>query len=103
MSVHDRKPEAARHFVEPFGFTIALGVRHPEVAFDVVLGAAPLLMAEDHDGAAMKTGQPADDGGIVAERTVAVQFDEAVEQTLDVVERVRSGGMSPRAGPSATA
>ena len=60
-----------------------------------LFGVAPLLVAEDADGAVavavlrpLERGEAADDGRVVAVGAVAPQFDEAVGERLDVVERV---------------
>ncbi len=45
-------------------------------------------MADDGDGAAVEGGEAGDDGGIVAEAAVAVEFDEVVARGGDVVEGV---------------
>ena len=76
--------------VEAHGLPVALGVRHPEVARDVLLGRCALLLADDDDRPSVEVRDPADDRGIVTEAAVAVQLVEAIEDAPDDVERVRT-------------
>ena len=69
---------------------VALGLGHAEVARDLLLGVAALLVADHHAGLAVEARQPADDRSVVGEGAVAVQLLEIGEQALDVVERVRA-------------
>src|SRR5262249_50250537 len=73
---------------------IAFGSRHAEVAAQVLLGAAPLLVPEDHHRLAAKTAHAADDRLVVAEGAIAVQLDEVFEQARHVVERERTQRMA---------
>jgi hypothetical protein len=57
------------------------------------LGIAALLMADDRDLRAAVLREAGDDGVIVGEAAIAVEFVEAGEKALDVVERVGPGGM----------
>ena len=61
-------------------------MRRPEIAVDALLHVAALLRADDQHFFAMKTRHAADDGGIVAEAAVAVNFAEVGEDALDVVQ-----------------
>ena len=79
---------------EPLGLAIALGVRHAEVPRDLLARVPALLVADDHDRAALEAGEASHDGGVVSEQTVAVQFDEVVEHQLGPVARVRPLGMA---------
>src|SRR4030095_12862687 len=76
-------------FHESQGFAVALRPRNAEVAIDLLLGVAPLLLAEHHAWLAVEAGEPTDDCGIVGIRAVAVQFAEVAEHAVDVIERVR--------------
>ena len=71
---------------------VALGVRHAEVAVEVLLGVAAALVADDHDRLAVEARPAADDRGVLAEGAVAVQLDEVGERERDVVERERALG-----------
>ncbi len=70
---------------------IALGPGVAEVAEDLLLGVAALLMPDDRYRLALVLGQAADDGVVVGEAAIAVQLVEAGEEALDVVEGVRPG------------
>jgi len=50
-------------------------------------------MTHHDDRAAFKARESADDGGIVAEQTIAVQLRKVVQQQLAPVARVRALGM----------
>ncbi len=65
-------------------------MHHREVALQVLFRVAPLLLADDHDRAAVQPPPAADHRRIVAEGAVAVQLDEVGEDALDHVERVRT-------------
>ena len=69
-------------------------MRHPEVAVEIVLGIAALLVTDDHDADAVEPRPSADDGRIVPVQPVAVQLDEVGEHGVDVVEWVRAAGMA---------
>jgi hypothetical protein len=73
---------------QPQRLAVALGPRHAEIAVDLFLGVAPLLVANDHHRLAVEARQPADDGMVVGKGAIAVQFLEIGEDVLDVVERV---------------
>ena len=74
----------------PKGFAVPLRVGLPEVARNLLLGAAPLLVPDDDDRPPAKAGETGDDGRVVAEAAVAVKLDEVREDPIDVVERVRA-------------
>ncbi|MNI22318.1 hypothetical protein D3C73_758700 [compost metagenome] len=57
---------------------------------DAGLGVVALFVAHDHDRLAAEAGQAPDDRLVVAELTVAVQFDEIREQAVEVVDEVRT-------------
>src|SRR4051812_20150947 len=67
---------------------VALGLGHAEVAQDLFLGVAALLMADDHAGRALEARQTAHDRGVLRVRAVAVQLFEVGEQCLNVVQCV---------------
>src|SRR2546426_8243398 len=68
---------------------VALGLGHAEVAQDLLLGIAALLVADDHAGRVAEARQAADDRGVVGEGAVAVQLLEMREQHLHIIQRVR--------------
>ena len=69
---------------------VALGVRHAEVARDVLAGVAPLLVADDDHGRAVEAREAADDGLVVAVDPIAVQLHPVLEEQADEVEGVRA-------------
>jgi len=83
-----RQAEAVGHLVHPDRLAVALGVRHPEVALDVLLGRRALLLAHDDDRPAVELGDAANDRGVVAEAAIAVQLLETIEYARDHVEGV---------------
>jgi hypothetical protein len=74
----------------PDRLLIALWVRHPELAVEPLLDVAALLVADDHDGAAVELADPGDESPVVGARAVAVELDPVVDHPRDVVERVRT-------------
>ena len=78
-----RQPELIRHPQQPLRLAVALRARHPEVTVQVLLGVAPLLLAEHHHALALEARQPGHDRRIVAERTVTPQLDEVRQQLAD--------------------
>ena len=85
---HDRPAELLRELHHAQRLAIAFRPRVAEVAEDLLLGVAALLVADDADRLAFVVGEAADDRVIVGEAAVAVQLVEAGEQRVDVVERV---------------
>ena len=87
---------------QPERLAVALGVRHAEVALQVLLGVAALLVADHHHRLAVEPRPAADDGGVVAVEPVAVQLDEVGEDGAEVVEGVAdAGGGGPPARAAA--
>src|SRR5262249_23292876 len=78
---------------DPQGLAIALGPGHPEVAADLLLRVAPLLVADDGHGPAAKEAEPRHDRRIIGEPPVALELDELRQEGLDVIERVGPEGM----------
>src|SRR2546425_5747195 len=60
---------------------------HPEVPLHPFFQRLALLLSDHDDGAAVQAGEPRHDGLVVAVQAVAVQFQEAVADPPDVVER----------------
>ena len=89
----DRPAEFGGQLHQPECLAIAFGLRHAEVAIQLLFGIAALLLANHHDGLPFKEGKAADNGLVVTEGAVAVQFLKAGEQTLNVVEGVGPLGM----------
>ena len=86
----DGEPVAVGELHHAHRLAVALGVGHAEVPVRALADVAPLLVPDEDDRCARRSGaRPRDDRGVVRERAVAVQLDEVVEDPLDVVERVR--------------
>ena len=79
---------------QPEGLAVALGVRHAEVALQVLLGVPALLVPDHHHRVAAQTRPAADDRGIVEVEAVAVQLDEVGEDGAEIVEGVGTAGMA---------
>src|SRR5579884_44170 len=89
-----REAEALREVEDADRLLVALGIRHAELAVEALLDVAPLLVADERDGAAVEAAQPRDERAVVGAAPVAVQLDPVVEDARDVVERVRPVGMA---------
>src|SRR5487761_2180557 len=85
-----RKPEFLGELHQAQRLAVTLGARHAEIAVDLLLGIAALLLAEDHAGHAVEPREAADDRRVVSVRAIAVQLAELAEHAVDVVERVRT-------------
>ena len=85
----DRQPEALAQLHDPHRLAVALRVRHPEVAPDVLVGIGALLLADDDHPAAIEPGQPGDHRRVVTEQPVAVELDEVVGHGRHELERPR--------------
>lgn len=79
---------------EAHGLAVALGLGHARVAGEFGFGVAALLLADDHDGLAVEEGVAADDGFVVAEGAVAVDFGEVRKDTVEVILRVGALGVA---------
>ena len=84
--------ELLRELHEPQRLPIALGMRHPEVAAQVLLRVAAALVPDDHHRLAFETRPAGEDGGVFAKQPIAVQLDEIGEGQPDVVRRERAAG-----------
>ena len=93
----DREAEALGELHDPDRLAIALRVRHPEVAPDVLVGVGPLLLTDDRDHAAVEPGQAGHDRGVVAEQPVAVELDEVLGHGG---RRTRASAASAGCGPA---
>ncbi len=97
--------ELLREAIEAHRLAVSLGIGHPEVALNVLLGRRPLLLADDHDRPAAELGDATDDRRVIAERAVSMQLLKALEDAVDDVERVRARDVPreldrlPRRGP----
>ena len=67
---------------------VPLGVRHPEPPAGALVDVASLLLADEHDRAAVEPAKAGDHRAVVRQSPVAVQLEPVLQQALDVVERV---------------
>src|SRR5437899_2385526 len=82
----DRLAELLGELHEAERLAIALGVRHAEVARDLLTRVAPLLVADDDDPLSLEPRQATDDRRVVPVEPVAVELDEVLEEEPDKVE-----------------
>src|SRR6185369_12367900 len=61
---------------EPQCLAIALRLWHAVIAAHSLLGITPFLLTDHHDRPALEPGNAADDGHVVAEHAITVQFGE---------------------------
>ena len=108
LAAHDRcvllSPASPEAYVNRGSARLALGDRNgaaadfaralrlcvAEVARDLLLGVAPLLVPDDHHRLVAIRRKPGHDGRVVGEATVAVNLGEPGPEARDVVERVRT-------------
>src|SRR5499433_168795 len=85
---HDGLAELGSELHEAEGLAISLGMRHAEVAGDVLARVASLLMPDHHHGLALEARETAHDGLVVAVEAVAVELHEVLEEQANEVQRV---------------
>ena len=85
---------ALRDLHHPHPLAVALGVRHAEVSPRPFVDVASLLLADDRDRLAAEAAQAGHERRILGAGPVTVQLHEVLEETLDVVEGVRTLGMA---------
>src|SRR5262245_29954610 len=99
---HDGLTELGPELHQAERLTIAFGVRHPEVAGDVLASVAALLMPDHHHRLPLEAREAAHDGLVVAVDAVAVELHEVLEEQADEVEGVRplrvAGDLRPLPG-----
>ena len=98
----DGELEPLGHLHEAERLAVPFGIRHPEVAVDLLLGIVPLLVADDHDRFAVQARRTADDGMVVAEEPVAVEFGEVGKDPLRYNPGCRGGWGDAPPGRSAS-
>ena len=74
----DRPAELLGQLHRAQRLAVALGPRVAEVAVDLLLGVAALLVADDQHRLAVEAGEAGDDGAIVGEAPVAVSSMNSV-------------------------
>ena len=81
----DRQLELFRHLHKTERLAVAFRIWHAEIAVDLLLGIAPLLVADNHDRLAFEAGEAANYGVIIAKVPVAMKFDKLGEHEIDIV------------------
>ena len=82
--------ELLRQLHQPQRLAVAFGMRAAEIAQQILLRVTAFLLADHHDADAVDRCHPAYDGAVIAEPTIAVQFDEIGGDALEVVEHIRT-------------
>ena len=95
----DRGAELGGELHEAERLPVALRVRHPEVALEILLGVPALLVTDHHHRHTGEPGPAADDRGVVHVEPVAVQLDEVGEDGAEIVESVRPAGVAGHHDP----
>ena len=94
----DKRDDRAFEFLgqlhQPQGFSIAFRIGHAEISFDPLLEALSFFMTDDANGPAAERGKSADDGLIVSEGSVAVEFEKVVAHVLHIVQDRRALGVA---------
>ncbi len=90
----DGQTEFVRQFHQAQGFAIAFGHGGAEVAFDVLLGVAPFLRADEEDLLVAQFGQAAYQGRVIGEEAIPMQFQEIGKDQGGVIEDERPFGMA---------
>jgi hypothetical protein len=89
----DRPRELLRHLHDAQRLAIPLGARVAEVAENLLLGVAPLLVPDERDRLSFVVPQAGHDRGVVREPAIAVQLDHGGKEPFDVIERVGPVGV----------
>ena len=70
-------------------FAVALGVRHAEVAAHALFERMTLLLPDYRDGPALKPRNRCNNGFVVTETAVALDFKDAAEQLFNIISCLR--------------
>jgi hypothetical protein len=90
MRVMTGRPNFSASLHQAHRLAISFGVGAAEVAFEVFLGIAALLVADDHHPLAADAGESAGHGSIIADVAVAMELAEIGESERDVIEHERA-------------
>ena len=101
-NVNTGMPNFSASFISRSALRIALGLGHAEVAVDLLLGVAPLLVPDHHAALAVEAREPADDRRVVGERAVAVQLLETGEEPVRCSRACTAAADGARPARSAT-
>ncbi len=91
---HEREAEAAGEPHDAVCLAESLGLRHPEVALDVLLGSLALAMAEHRHAPSLDRGEAGEHRLVIAELAVAAKLEHVGEQRLHVVLCLGTVGMA---------
>ena len=85
-----RQPKFFRQPHQAKRLAVTLGVRAAEIPLHIFLRVAAFLVGDDDTAMVPELRQAARHRFVIAEDTVAVQFDPIGEATLDIIERERA-------------
>lgn len=88
---YDGHAESLGHFEHSDCFSVALRFGHGEVSVGAVLNVSAFLVTDDHDGFSIESGGASDDGVVLSEAAIAIEFGEIGEDCGGVIEGVGSG------------
>src|SRR5699024_5195530 len=86
----DRTIEFIRLLHESQSFSVAIRMRHAEIALYVIFRITSALMTDDCDRRAFIGGDTADNRCVIAVCPVSKKFDEVIEHCIDVFKRRRA-------------
>src|SRR6476661_5270703 len=84
----ERKTVPLRELHQTHRLSIALGIRHAEVALAAFLDVAALLVTHERDRASLEPAEADHQRVVVGAAAITVQFDPVVQEAADVVQRV---------------
>ena len=90
MRVMTRRAELGGELHQPERLAVALRVRHAEVALDVLLGVAPLLVPDHHHRVPARRAHPPTIAGSSMYKPVAVELDEIGEDGAEIIQGIRA-------------
>ncbi len=96
---HDRQARSLRELHDAHRLAVALGVRHAEVAPDVLLRVGSLLLSDHDDPPAVDRREPGHDRLVVAEQPVAVELDDLLGHLRQELEDARAAQVARELHP----
>ena len=94
----DKRDDRAFEFLgqlhQSQGFPIAFRIGHTEIPFHPFLETLSFFMTDDANGPAPERGKSTDDGLVVAEGAITVEFDKVFAHVLHIVQDRRALGMA---------
>ena len=67
---------------------------HTKIPIQIAFGVLAFLMSHDHDRRSFKSGEAADDCGIIAVTSITVQLDKILEAVFQIIQRCWAKGMA---------